>query len=393
MLFLDQQVQRIEWMKQLPHNDSFQGRHCKKKNLTDLFAVHPSLFMEVLRWVQQTITKLKRKSCWYRFTKIFMLGLQFVMVMLLLFCGAVVLARLEDPDMFLDNNKQQQHQSTNTILDTTDSSVHKSTFHNNVLYNKTTFWVRLEAKYNLTPLGISRQQFLQDLIKFEELGKVCDEKPEAYHSHHKHAEHMNVRDKRFIFMKWFYFVIIATTTIGYGHVHPKTNNGKLFYIIFSVIGIVLMMTLLRSCGAMIMAINKKINKLIQRRCSGRKEYVSDQLASVISMCLMFLTFMVLVVWHDKNVNEIKKWSWIDTFYFWLVTFTTVGFGDIHFPLEVEIDHFYELVLFRVFGLSFLAGIIESIHVYIKYRKSVIIMKHNRKRLLRKITGQKKSREM
>ena len=82
-------------------------------------------------------------------------------------------------------------------------------------------------------------------------------------------------------------------------------------------------------------------------------------------------------------------SWVDTFYFWLVAFTTVGFGDVHFPLEVEIDHFYELVLYRVFGLSFLAGIMESIHEYIKYRKSLLLVKHNKKRLLRKITGKKK----
>ena len=190
-------------------------------------------------------------------------------------------------------------------------------------------------------------------------------------------------------MKWFYFVIIATTTIGYGHVYPKTDGGKLFYILFSVIGIVLMMTLLRSCGKIIVATNRKFYTLIRRRLCGRKEYVSDQMTSVVSMCFMFLVFMLLVVWHDKSIGAVENWSWTDTFYFWLVTFTTVGFGDLHFPLEVEISHFHELVLYRVFGLSFLAGIIESIHEYIKYRKSMLLMKHNKKRLRRKVTGEKK----
>ena len=106
--------------------------------------------------------------------------------------------------------------------------------------------------------------------------------------------------------------------------------------------------------------------------------------SVLSLSIIFLVFMVSVVWHDKNIGEVENWSWIDTFYFWLVTFTTVGFGDVHFPLEVEIDHFYELVLFRVFGLSFLAGIIESINDYIKYRKKVLIVKSNKNKLLKKI---------
>ena len=137
-----------------------------------------------------------------------------------------------------------------------------------------------------------------------------------------------------------------------------------------------------------MAINKKFYKSIRDRLWRDKEYISDPMTSVISMCFIFLFFMLLVVIHDRNISEMQSWSWIDTFYFWLVTFTTVGFGDVHFPLEVEINHFYELVLFRVFGLSFLAGIIESIHEYIKYRKSDLLMRHNRKRLMR-INGQKK----
>ena len=53
---------------------------------------------------------------------------------------------------------------------------------------------------------------------------------------HHLVEAKSVPDKEFVFMKWFYFTIIATTTIGYGQVYPKTNNGKLFYIFFSIIG-------------------------------------------------------------------------------------------------------------------------------------------------------------
>ena len=33
---------------------------------------------------------------------------------------------------------------------------------------------------------------------------------------------------------------------------------------------------------------------------------------------------------------------------------------------------YELILYRVFGLSFLSGIIESIHLYLKCRRAVIV---------------------
>ena len=175
-------------------------------------------------------------------------------------------------------------------------------------------------------------------------------------------------------MKWFYFVVVASTTIGYGHVYPKTDKGKLFYIFFSILGIVLMMSLLRSCGKILMKANKKVYTVVRRGVFYNRKYASDELMSVVTIVVMFLLFMLLVVWHDKSISEVRNWSLVDTFYFWLVTFTTVGFGDVHFPLEVEIEHFYELLLYRVFGLSFLAAIIESIHAYVKYRRIIIIEK-------------------
>ena len=191
-------------------------------------------------------------------------------------------------------------------------------------------------------------------------------------------------EKKFIFMKWFYFAIIATTTIGYGNIYPRTNNGKVFYIFFSIIGIVLMMTLLRSCGKILMTLNKNLYTRVSRYLWRDKEpYLSNQLMSIISMCTIFLGFMLLVVWHDKNIGEVDHWNWIDTFYFWLVTFTTVGFGDVHFPLNVEIKHIWELSVYRVFGLCFLSGIMESIYEYLKFRKTMIIRKNKQK--IRKIS--------
>ena len=160
--------------------------------------------MEVNRWVTQKIAKFKRKSSWHPFTKILMLVVQFVVVMLVLFCGAVVLARMEDPDMFYENNGQHQQQSTNQTIHAIDSSLHKSKLYNDAEYNETIFWLHLKINYNFTLLDISREQFLQDMIKFEDLGKVTEKKPIEKDGHHKHFEHIQVNDKSFILMKWFY---------------------------------------------------------------------------------------------------------------------------------------------------------------------------------------------
>lgn len=114
------------------------------------------------------------------------------------------------------------------------------------------------------------------------------------------------------------------------------------------------------------------NFLISRIVVVRKhDVVSDELMSVLLITSLFFVFMLLVVWHDQEIASVKTESRIECFYFWLVTFTTVGFGDVILPLHVEMDHVYEMLFYRLFGLSFLAGIIESIQAYVKFRNKVI----------------------
>ena len=63
-------------------------------------------------------------------------------------------------------------------------------------------------------------------------------------------------------------------------------------------------------------------------------WMTSELTDVASMTVLFMLFMVFVVLHDKNIDSTHSWTIVDTVYFWIVSFTTVGFGDIHFSLEV-----------------------------------------------------------
>ena len=322
---------------------------------------------------------------WNPFVDAFKFIIHFVVVMLLLYCGALVFARLEDPEVMYRSEEHQLNETNDT-----NASTHTDTAGMEKLKcgsdcdkkNYDEFWKNLEVKYNSSVPLEFRDEVWDRLSKKEPEDDDDHGAPASAHVHHSSgtAKDEDMDEKEFVFMKWFYFTIVATTTIGYGHVYPKTDPGKLFYIFFSIIGIVLMMTLLRSCGKILMTVNKKFYRRVSR-CLWRdnEPYLSDQFMSVVSLCFIFLGFMLLVVWHDKNIGEVDHWHWIDTFYFWLVTFTTVGFGDVHFPLKVEVQHFWELVVYRVFGLSFLAGIIESIHEYIKFRQ-IMLIKQNKQHL-------------
>ena len=67
----------------------------------------------------------------------------------------------------------------------------------------------------------------------------------------------------------------------------------------------------------------------------------------------------------------------------MVTFTTVGFGDVVYPLELEIHHVYYLLLYRLGGLTILAAVIDALQKYIKYRKKILIQ--TTKKRVRKVS--------
>ena len=53
---------------------------------------------------------------------------------------------------------------------------------------------------------------------------------------------------------------------------------------------------------------------------------------------------------------------------------TFRFGDVHFSLEVEVEHAVELLMYRLCGLSFLAAIIDSMQRYTTFRNKRISIK-------------------
>ena len=299
---------------------------------------------------------LKTHGYWSPLMETIKFLIHFVFVMSLLFGGAILFALIEDPetniltDIIMGNSVHQN--PTNIVLNSTKGI---STY---TLANES-FWNHVEGKYNISVRAHARVLLMKEFKNF-----IIEEKKRAEMIAHQTLH----KDNMFVFLKWFYFVTIATTTIGYGDVSPKTDNGKLFYIFFSIIGIILMMTLLRKCGKVLSAANRKFYGLINRYLCRNKQIVSEQLMSAISIIFIFLCYLFTGIWYGKNMAKTIDWSLIDVVYFWIVTFSTVGFGDITHPLEKEVEHVYVYLVYRVFGLAFLAAIIDAIQQYVHVRK-------------------------
>ena len=80
------------------------------------------------------------------------------------------------------------------------------------------------------------------------------------------------------------------------------------------------------------------------------------------------------IWYDTTaVRPGYDRPIVHIVYFWMYTLTTVGFST-PIDLKSELQHVYQLLLLRIFGLAFLAGVVDSVVVYVEYRKELYVNK-------------------
>ena len=120
---------------------------------------------------------------------------------------------------------------TEGVLNKTNDEKPRENHKRNIL------WEHLEIKYNLK--GNKLNELQRDLCT-NNRKTTNNKKHHEKSEEEEEGEEHSLTDRHFVLMKWFYFVTTCTTTIGYGHVHPKTDEGKLFYIFFSIFGIAVM---------------------------------------------------------------------------------------------------------------------------------------------------------
>lgn len=318
----------------------------------ELFVIQPPAIAKKTAEKKMTcLKKLKSKKWWNPLMKFLRFTMLFLIVMGILFAGATVFVLLEDP---VDKYSEEVKNTSDLLIHRTNLS--KDDFSDG---NVTLFRLYLQQRYKIN-IGVTDQEdFLLDVIYFRDaITRRID----------KEKKKEQLKDRTNIFIKWFYFATIATTTIGYGDIAPTSEYGRLFYICFSVVGIPLMMILLASCGDIMTLVNKKMFGFFNKCLCKKKKLVSEELLSAISIFLLFAGYMCVGCVFTVSKEE---WTLLDSIYFWIVTFTTVGFGDIHPSLETEIQYIVPLVVYRCFGLALLAGLVDSLVAWGKARKEAL----------------------
>jgi potassium channel subfamily K protein 9 len=122
------------------------------------------------------------------------------------------------------------------------------------------------------------------------------------------------------FIGSLYFCTVVITLIGYGHSTPRTISGKLFCILYSLVGIIVALIMFQSVG-------ERLNSLIAfiLRKVKRKLKLKNQDVGLLDLITVEATLSFTIVCIASYVfTKHEKWSYFDSLYYCFITLTTIG---------------------------------------------------------------------
>uniref|UniRef100_A0A3B5L5R2 Potassium channel domain-containing protein n=1 Tax=Xiphophorus couchianus TaxID=32473 RepID=A0A3B5L5R2_9TELE len=139
----------------------------------------------------------------------------------------------------------------------------------------------------------------------------------------------------------FFFAGTVITTIGFGNISPHTEGGRIFCILYALLGIPLFGFLLAGVGD-----------------HQTKIRVISTLLFILFGCLIFVALPAVIFKH------IEGWSTLESIYFVVITLTTIGFGDFVAGEKENLeylDYYKPVVWFWILvGLAYFAAVLSMI---------------------------------
>lgn len=192
--------------------------------------------------------------------------------------------------------------------------------------------------------------------------------------------------------------------LGYGNIAPVTFYGRLFCLLFGIIGIPFTLSVVADVGGILATLVSKLwdtrghrlrraAERLARRRSAREEEEEDLFDSNLTTAFLALFILFLFLsfgawifslfedqggifskkkvrrWHyDHKISFFCKiftptedWSFLDSFYFCFITMTTIGFGDLVPGLGADRETYMLMCTVYIFiGMALTTTIIELV---------------------------------
>jgi hypothetical protein len=151
------------------------------------------------------------------------------------------------------------------------------------------------------------------------------------------------------------FCLTLFTAIGYGNVVPATHAGKVFCIIYSIIGFVLYAKVQTVTILWLnIGINRRVDSMGEwyNSCFSREfEYFR------LGVSLGFLSLLISAACFTAT----EHWTFFEAFWFAFISTCTIGLGD-YTPLFLGVNFFIQFGMIA-FGLSAMGLVVHIIYLY------------------------------
>lgn len=140
-------------------------------------------------------------------------------------------------------------------------------------------------------------------------------------------------DQKWTFGESVFFSGTVLTTIGYGNASPQTKGGKLFCMLFAIVGIPITLILLTALIERLMTVSRRFLEFLNVKlqpCYQRLFKRASCLAEIrISFAFLFVLFVLifLMLIPAAIYSSIEGWSYLNSFYYCFISLSTVGLGD------------------------------------------------------------------
>jgi len=179
------------------------------------------------------------------------------------------------------------------------------------------------------------------------------------------------------FQNSLFFSFTVVTTIGYGHQSTTTPHGRVWCMLYAIIGVPLNAILIGALGSVFSNQFKLFKKKLWQGF-GKGEDVEDRprIVVVIVESLVFVIFFSSIfllipaaIFTALENDENDSWDYTDSIYYTFITLSTIGFGDMvpdrqqNQKLHSEFlkyTYLVGIIIWIIFGMGYIFAVVDVI---------------------------------
>ena len=155
----------------------------------------------------------------------------------------------------------------------------------------------------------------------------------------------------------------SSFVVGYGHMTPKTDAGRIIVMFYAIIGIPLNLWTLKVMGDSITSLLSKLISKFDKVVLKKTEERHLKLKVVAGMAILNIAMLLI---GGLMYKYSENWTYLESVYYCFIVYSTIGFGDLVPDEGHKVASNNEIIMMFVrafnliIGLSLLSSLLSSI---------------------------------